>query len=229
MIVLRRGRGHPVLATACHAPVILAAVLVGVSFAAHAQTVTYNGMLGDRALLIIDGQSQTVSVGGSAQGVKLLRLDEGQAVVSLAGKTQSLKLGGSTTGSGAVSAGPDGSRIVLTAGPGGHFTGLVNINGRSVNFVIDTGATDIGIGRDVADHIGLDYWAGDLGRATTANGLVTTRSVTLSSVRLGDVTVSDVRATVFPQPMPFVLLGNSFLSRFQMRRDNDTLVLEKKP
>jgi aspartyl protease family protein len=29
-----------------------------------------------------------------------------------------------------------------------------------------------------------------------------------------------------PQPMPYVLLGNSFLTRFQMRRDNDVLRLE---
>jgi len=41
--------------------------------------------------------------------------------------------------------------------------------------------------------------------------------------------VGNVPAIVVPNAMPYVLLGNSFLSRFQMRQDNDTLVLEKKP
>ena len=50
--------------------------------------------------------------------------------------------------------------------------------------------------------------------------------VTLASVRVGDVQVYNVEAAVLPQAMPFILLGNSFLSRFQMRRDNDVLQLE---
>jgi aspartyl protease family protein len=53
--------------------------------------------------------------------------------------------------------------------------------------------------------------------------------VKLGTVRVGDVEVREVDAVVSPQPMPFVLLGNSFLTRFQMKRDNDTLRLEKKP
>jgi aspartyl protease family protein len=47
-------------------------------------------------------------------------------------------------------------------------------------------------------------------------------------VRIGDVEVYDVEAAVSPGAMPYILLGNSFLSRFQMRRDNDQLVLERR-
>ena len=50
----------------------------------------------------------------------------------------------------------------------------------------------------------------------------------LASVRIGDVEVYDVDAVVSPQPMPYVLLGNSFLTRFQMKRDNDQMVLERR-
>jgi len=45
-------------------------------------------------------------------------------------------------------------------------------------------------------------------------------------VTVGEVTVSNVEALVTPASMPMVLLGNSFLSRFQMRRDNDVMRLE---
>ena len=50
----------------------------------------------------------------------------------------------------------------------------------------------------------------------------------LDSVRIGDVEIYGVDAVVVPDGMPYVLLGNSFLSRFQMRRDNDQMVLERR-
>jgi aspartyl protease family protein len=194
---------------------------------AQAQSVTFNGVLGDRALLVIDGQAQTLAVGASAQGVKLLQVETNQAQVQVGGRTQTLHIGGSLAGGNANDA-SSGSRIILPAGLGGHFTGIATINGHAVQFIVDTGATNISIGRDVADRIGLDYSGGGFAQSSTANGVVVVRTVTLSAVRVGDVLLSNVTATVMPQSMPYVLLGNSFLSRFQMRRDNDSLVLDKK-
>jgi aspartyl protease family protein len=62
----------------------------------------------------------------------------------------------------------------------------------------------------------------------TANGSANGYLIKLDSVRLGDVVVYDVAAIVSPQPMPYVLLGNTFLTRFQMQRTNDQLTLEKR-
>ena len=70
--------------------------------------------------------------------------------------------------------------------------------------------------------------SGQLGYTSTANGVVPAYRVMLSSVRIGDVQVYNVEATVLPSSMPYMLLGNSFLDRFQMRRENDRLTLEKK-
>jgi aspartyl protease family protein len=204
-----------------------AALLWALAAGAQAQSVTFNGMLGDRALLIIDGQAQTVPVGGSKGGVKLLKLDGNLAQIEIGGKAQSLHLGGSAVGAGAIGTG-GGLRIVLPAGPGGHFTGLGSINGHSMQFVVDTGATMVSIGSDEAQRLGLDYGSSTAARAMTANGAVAARTLTLTSVRVGDVTLFNVQAMVVPQSMPYVLLGNSFLSRFQMRSDSDTLVLDKK-
>ena len=47
-------------------------------------------------------------------------------------------------------------------------------------------------------------------------------------MRVGDVEVHDVDCLVLPMSMPFVLLGNSFLTRFQMKRENDVMVLERR-
>jgi aspartyl protease family protein len=207
---------------------IAAALLAGgLAVAAPAQTVTYNGMLGERALLVIDGQAQAVTVGATVHGLKLLRVDGSHAQVEIDGKRLSLQLGGSFRAPGGE-AGGSGSRIVLTAGPGGHFVGTATINGHPTRFMVDTGATSVSIGRDEADRLGLDYAHGGVGGAMTANGAVEVRTITLTTVRVGDVLVADVPATVVPQAMPYVLLGNSFLARFRMQREDDTMVLEKK-
>jgi aspartyl protease family protein len=79
-----------------------------------------------------------------------------------------------------------------------------------------------------AVRIGLDYKAGQPSRSGTANGPVNTWRVKLNSVRVGEVELYDVDATVLPASMPFVLLGNSFLGRFQMRRENQQMVLERR-
>ena len=215
----RRGRRGAVAAAAGLAWALTAA--------APAQTVTYNGMLGDRALLVIDGRAQAVAVGATTHGLKLVRVDGGHAQVEIGGKLLSLQLGGSFQAPGGE-AGGNGSRIVLAAGPGGHFVGTATINGHAARFMVDTGATAVSIGRDEADRLGLDYAHGGFGGAMTANGPIAVRTITLTTVRVGDVLVADVPATVVPQPMPYVLLGNSFLARFRMERDNDTMVLEKK-
>ncbi|MFZ2650498.1 MAG: retroviral-like aspartic protease family protein [Burkholderiaceae bacterium] len=48
-------------------------------------------------------------------------------------------------------------------------------------------------------------------------------------MRIGDVQVHNVDATVLPAGMEQVLLGNSFLTRFQMKRENDKMTLDKRP
>ena len=208
--------------------IVGAALLCALAGAAQAQSVAFSGMLGDKALLIIDGQPKGVAVGATVAGVKLVRIDGALAQVEAGGKTQTLRLGGAAVVAGDPGGGSDGSRIVLPVGPGGHYTGLASINGHPIHFVVDTGATAVALGADVAAQLGLDPKDGTAGAAMTANGAVATRIVTLNNVRVGEVVVYNVRAVVVPQPMPEVLLGNSFLSHFQMRSDSNSLVLEKK-
>lgn len=195
-----------------------------------AQTVTLNGAIGTRqALLVIDGQPQAVAVGATVKSVRLLSLTPTQAEVEIGGARRTLTLG---AGPVRVAAGSGGSgrEIVLTAGPGGHFLTSGAINGRAVNFMVDTGATSVAIGQADADRMGLDYKNSTRrGLAETANGRVPAYGVTLSSVRVGDVEVANVEAVVLPAAMPHILLGNSFLTRFQMKRENDVMRLEKRP
>jgi len=208
----------------------LAAVLLAAAGGAWAQSVSLQGMLGAKALLIVGGgPPRAVAPGESHGGVKVVSTSGDQAVVEVGGRRHTLRVGESpaSVGGGAPAAGA-GTRLVLPVDSGGHFLAQGSINGRSVQFMVDTGATYIGMGAADAERLGIDYKSGQPVRMSTANGIAPAWRVQLASVRIRDVEVHNVDAVVSPQPMPFVLLGNSFLNRFQMRRENDQMVLERR-
>ncbi|MBT9598993.1 MAG: retroviral-like aspartic protease family protein [Vitreoscilla sp.] len=199
---------------------------------AEAQSVLLSGTLGNsKGILLIDGQMHTVAVGATVRGVTLRRLGADEAVVEIGGKPLTLRLGaspasvGSSTGPGQGGA----TQIVLPVGPGGHFMAQGAINGKSVNFMVDTGATTIAMSMADAQRLGLKFDGGRRGLANTAGGSVPVYEVQLNSVRVGDVEVYNLSAGVLQAQMPFILLGNNFLSRFNMRREGDTMRLDKKP
>jgi aspartyl protease family protein len=187
-------------------------------------------MMGAKALLVVNGSApKSVAVGETHQGVKVISTSGEQAVIELSGKRQTLRVGDSPVSLGAsVAGGVRGSRIVLQESGGGHFTTAGQINGRAVQFLVDTGATFIAMSMADAERVGLNYKTGQPVRMSTANGVSTGYHIKLSSVRIGDVEVYEVDAVVTPQGMPFMLLGNSFLSRFQMKRENSVLTLDKR-
>ena len=205
-----------------------ALIALGALSAQANSNIAFTGSLGSKALLMINGSAHTVAVGTSVDGVKLVSMAGGQAVIEVGGQRQTLVLGGSPVSVGGSSGGGSGSQIVLTAGSGGHFMTDGQINGRLVRFLVDTGATAVSMSSADAERIGLDYKRGQPVRMSTANGVIQGYSVMLNSVRVGDVEIYNVQATVATRDMPFVLLGNSFLSRFQMKRENDQLTLDKR-
>jgi aspartyl protease family protein len=207
---------------------LVALVLLLGCGAAAAQSVSLSGRLGDKALLIIDGAPRTVATGASVQGVKLIAVGANDATVEVGGKRITLPLGGAQVNLGGAASEGGGTRIVLSATSGGHFVTAGSINGRAVRFVVDTGATNVSMSEAEAQRLGIDVAKGQRGIANTANGQVIAHRVSLGSVRVGDVTVYNVDATIVPAHMDQILLGNSFLSRFQMRRENDTLTLDKR-
>jgi len=197
---------------------------------AWAQSVALQGMLGNRALLIVDGSApKSVAPGDSHKGVKVVSTAGDQAVVEFGGRRQTLRVGEAPASVGSTGAAPSGDRIVLTAGSGGHFHTVGQINGKTAAFLVDTGATKVSMGQAEADRLGVDYKSGTRGLAETANGRVPVYAVMLNSVRVGDVQVANVEALVLPSSMPHILLGNSFLTRFQMKRENEVMRLEKRP
>jgi aspartyl protease family protein len=197
-------------------------------FGAHAQSVVLTGILGSKALLLVDGKPpKSVGAGESYLGVKVLSVAGETAVVDVAGRRVTLKMGDSPTQVGAR--GPaGGNRIVLTADSQGHFFTPGRINNQQMQFMVDTGASYISMSIAEADRMGIDYKKGQPVGMSTANGMVQGYRVRLSAVRVGDVQLTELEAVVTPASMPYVLLGNNFLTQFQMTRMNDQMVLERR-
>lgn len=111
----------------------------------------------------------------------------------------------------------------------GHFYLTLQVNGKNIPFVVDTGATDIVLTQDDAEKIGIDpdtltY----IGRAKTANGVVKTASAVLNRIALGDMVDYDVRASVNGGKMDGSLLGMAYLNRFsEISMRGDRLILKR--
>lgn len=205
-------------------------LLLALSQLAQAQSVALSGMLGKQALLVVDGAApKSVAAGESFRGVKVISTQGEQAVIEIGGKRQTLRVGDAPVSVGSAGgAGAGGNKVVLTAGSGGHFVTQGQINGRTMQLVVDTGATMVSLSVADAERIGLNYKGGQAGHVSTANGVIPAWRTRLDSVRVGDVTVYGVDALVSSGSMPYVLLGNSYLSHFQMTRSNEQMVLEKR-
>ncbi|MEO9824944.1 MAG: TIGR02281 family clan AA aspartic protease [Paracoccaceae bacterium] len=108
----------------------------------------------------------------------------------------------------------DGARIEVPRDPSGHFTLVVDVNGVPVEFLVDTGATDVVLTRADAERVGLDPDnLAFIGRARTANGTVNTASATVGSLSLGAIRFERARVSVNGGEMDQSLLGMSFLGR----------------
>jgi len=191
-----------------------------------AQDVGLAGLLGSKAMLMVNGgEPRAVAVGQTVDGVKLISIQGDQAIVEINGKKRPLRVGQHAVGN----ASADGSgRIILTADGQGHFFTTGTVNGVSVRFLVDTGATMISLGKSDAQRIGLDASKGQRGVSNTANGQISVSRVKLDSVRVGDVTLHNVDALVQQNDMPIALLGMSFLNRMEMQRDGSTMTLKKR-
>lgn len=190
-------------------------------------TLYFVGQFGDRAVIHIDGKQRTLKVGEtSREGVKLLSVDANNAVVLYNGDKRSL---GFAAPAGKTYKARASTEVRIWADASGSFQTPGSINGHMVNLLVDTGATTVAINEIVADRLGIDFrYTGTPGRVSTASGIAPAYTVKLDSVKVGDIELRNIRATVlegaFPQE---VLLGMSFLSRVEMERKGNLITLRK--
>lgn len=107
-------------------------------------------------------------------------------------------------------------QIQLPRAPDGHFYAVLDLNGTPVNFLVDTGATQVVLMADDAARVGIDVDSLPfLGRAQTANGPVQIAYTTVDQIRFGPSTDTNVGVSVTKSDMGISLLGMSYLGRFE--------------
>ncbi len=202
--------------------------------ATHTQAADINvvGLFSGRAVIVVDGgKPRTLSAGQSTpEGVKLISADSKAAVIEYQGRRQTMAPGsGARYGSGSGSTSGAGSSVTLTADARGHYQTLGQINGNTVQFLVDTGATSIAISSGQARQLGINYLSGQRGYTETANGRAAAYRITLDTVKVGDITLHAVEAVVLEgNGLKTALLGMSFLNRTDMKRDSQSLTLTRR-
>lgn len=118
--------------------------------------------------------------------------------------------------------------ITLPRGMDGHYYAVLTINGAEVEFLVDTGASQMVLSLQDAERLGIDAASlAFLGEAQTANGVVRTARVTLPIVAFGPFKDSDVVAYVSEGEMDGSLLGMSYLSQFRMEIADRQMILRR--
>jgi aspartyl protease family protein len=95
-------------------------------------------------------------------------------------------------------------------------------------FILDTGASDVSIPYWVAQELGIDLDAARTQLYQTANGIVESPVVNLSSVELGSARVENVPASV-SRSMQVGLLGLSFFNHFRYDFDPAAGIVTLRP
>jgi aspartyl protease family protein len=196
-----------------------------VASAALAADVNVVGLFPGKAVVSIDGGApRTLSVGQkTAEGITLISSDRESATFDVGNRTIVMRMGQlyASRGSGPAT-------TTLTADDRGHFVVDGQINGGSVRFMVDTGATTVALSASDASRLGIDYRKGETSYLRTANGVTSAYKVKLDTVRVGDITLNNIDAVVLEVELPVALLGMSFLNRMEMKRDGQIMVLTKK-
>jgi len=192
--------------------------------------ITVVGLSQGRAVVLVGNNAKPKVVRDGetlSNGARLIKATPDSAIVEINGKRQTLALGTNNLG-GRASGNSGASRVTLIADSRGHFVTTGTNNGATVQFLVDTGATMISMGVGDARRIGLNYLAGERGVSRTANGTAGVYRVKLDSVKVGDISLTNVDALVHEADLPWVLLGMSFLNRLEMTRQGDDLTLVKR-
>lgn len=221
-------RGNPFRLSRCLGAVACVLASFAAQEPAHATDVVLAGVFPGKALLVINGGApRTVSAGAlTPEGVRIVSVDAESVIADFDGQRHRLFVGQH-----AVSVGRDKESaplVMLEADGRGMFRSSGKINGASVQFVVDTGATFVALGRSDAQRLGLDLTRAEPIALQTANGVARGWKLPFDSVSIGGITLRNVEGVVHAYDLPVALLGMSFLNRMEMRREGSTMQLRQR-
>ena len=208
---------------------VLTLLILCVFATAHAvEKIEVQGLFSNKAVLLIDGTRHILAVGKtSPEGVKLISANSRGAVLEFDGQQKQYSLGNtvSTTFTTRKT-----QKETIYKDSGGMYMTFGNINGRSVRFLVDTGASAIAMNVDQAKKLGILYdKVGTPASVSTASGFTKAYRIQLKSVSVGDITQKNVEAFVIDGSHPGpILLGMTFLGQLDVEHCGNAMTLMQK-
>jgi aspartyl protease family protein len=118
------------------------------------------------------------------------------------------------------------NQVILQRNYQHHYVANGTINGETVTFLVDTGATTVSVPAHLAEKLQLQPGAVQL--TNTANGVIETRATRIDELRLGTITLHKVRASINPgMRSDEILLGMSALKTIEFTHRDGTLTLKQ--
>jgi aspartyl protease family protein len=208
---------------------LLITILLVVGVPAQALDITVLALFKDKAMLEVDGKRRLAKKDKpTPEGVTLITSNSEEAVLEIDGKRETYKLG--THISNVPVAPPERDEYRIYQSDHGMFRTVGSINGFTVKFLVDTGATTVAMNSGVAKRLGLKYrYKGLPVGVGTASGVTSGYKMKLKAVKVGHITVRNVDAIIIEGSAPHeVLLGMSFLNQVEVQNKGQVMILKKK-
>ncbi len=195
---------------------------------AEVDSVKVVALFSGKAMLVLNGKNIIMKKGEEVEGVTLLSASGRGAIIRFEdGTEKELKLNQSIQQGGYKK--PEHSKLTVYANNQGMFKLGGKINGHPVQFLVDTGATDVAISSIEADALRLSYRSARKGIVQTASEQVPVWHIKLDNITVGGISVSNVDAVVLKGSSPDpILLGMSFLRNLRLKRNGAEMILEQK-
>lgn len=189
--------------------------------------VVVKGLFNGAAVLEINGRQILLKDGKSSdEGVRLIQATSKNALLEIDGKRRRLGLSqsiGTAYSEAAV------NEVRLNSQHQGHFFGSGKFNGKSAQFLVDTGASMVSMSSAIANRLGISYKKGKVIRVSTAQGVTRAYQIVLPRVEVGTIRVNNVATVIIEGEHPLdILLGNSFLGQTDLSVQSGVMVLRSK-
>lgn len=185
------------------------------------------GLFSGQAVVEINQQQRLLKVGQSSpEGIKLISATSRSAVLEIDGEQKKYLLG-SHIGSNFTA--PASQPVVSLWPVNGMYLTPGSVNGYSVDFLVDTGASTIALNAATAKRLDLDYINNKPVGVKTASRVEMAYPVMLDEVQVGEIKLYNVQAMVIDGPEPSrALLGMTFLGQLDMQRSGERMDLKQK-
>ena len=192
--------------------------------------IVINGLFKDKVVVTIDGKQKILKKNKlTADGLRLIKANSKEATIEINGTSKIFTLDEkivSTFSEGKHTPLTTIKKVKIKADNSGQYVKQGKINGKLVEFLVDTGATYVSINSDLAKQLRIKYEDGKQLIMETAMGQDTAYEVTLKSVKIGDIELRNVTGIVSDKMTDTVLLGMSFLGKLKVKSEEMTMILE---